>query len=708
MKNVHPYQAEKTTKREAKKGCSFLLIARESPGPPDAAVAARWECRNEWVDFRFAIRPSLPKMSVMSQACCATPACTDEHDDASTLRLQALLTTSCLIFLAIGWGLSHQNDHLPLLLPTVCYSLACLAGGFFPIKGVWEDLRVFKFNVNFLMVVAALGAAIIGQLAEGAILMFLFSLSNALENFASGRTRRAIRSLMTLSPPLATVLRDGQEESVSSHDLKVGDILLVRPGERFAADGVILEGITSIDQSSLTGESIPVDRRPGDHVMAGTINRFGAVKVRMDREFSDTTLSKIFKIVEDAQQQKAPTQRLIDKFGGPYTWIILSATLLTFLGGFYLQSENWKISLYRAMTLMVVASPCALVLSIPSAVLAAIATGAWRGILFKGGLAVETLGRVKVIALDKTGTLTQGKPYLAEARFGEGLSESDILRDVASLEQNSEHPLAQVLVEEARKRKFTLVQATNSRAVPGMGMEGLVNGGLLRIGSEAFICLHGSMEPWARNVLMEFRSRGLTCLIAAREKPLAVFGVSDQLREDTLKTIQALHQMHIKTVMLTGDHAAAAGEFARKLGITDFRASLLPHQKVEAIRDLAREYTHVGMVGDGVNDAPALVSAPVGIAMGGSGSDAALENADVVLMADDIGRIPEIVMLGRKTHTIIRQNLIFAVGVMLLLVASTFLSKISLAEGVIGHEGSTVLVVFNSLRLLRLRKQAVV
>lgn len=592
-------------------------------------------------------------------------------------------------------------------IPTVCFALACFSGGFFPVKGVFEDLRSFKFNINFLMVIAAIGAAVIGQLIEGAILMFLFSLSGALENYASGRTRRAIRSLMTLSPPVATVLREGIEESLPSHDLKIGDILLVRPGERFAADGVILEGTTSIDQSSITGESIPVDRVPGGRVMAGTINCFGSVKVRMECEFSDTTLSKIFKIVEEAQQQKAPTQRLIDKLGGPYTWIIVCATLLTFLGGVFWQSEAWRQSLYRAMTLMVVSSPCALVLSIPSAVLAAIATGAWHGILFKGGLAIETLGRVQVVAFDKTGTLTQGKPYLAESQFGHGLDANIVLANVASLEQNSEHPLAQVLVDEARRRELKLVEAVNSRAIPGMGMEGSVEGSLLRIGSEAFVCLHGGMETWVRETLVDFRTRGLTCLVAACEKPLAVFGVSDKLRPDTARTICTLHEMGVKTVMLTGDHVAAAMEFSRQLGISDFRAGLLPHQKVEAIRELAREHTYVAMVGDGVNDAPALVSAPVGIAMGGSGSDAALENADVVLMTDDIGRIPEILKLARRTRVIIRQNLIFAISVILILISSTFLGKLTLAAGVIGHEGSTVLVLFNSLRLLRLRKQTI-
>lgn len=569
-------------------------------------------------------------------------------------------------------------------------------------RGVIEDLRSFRFNVNFLMVFAALGAAFIGQFVEGAILMFLFSLSGALESFASGRTRKAIRSLLKLNPSEAVIISEGNEKTVPVSSLKIGDILVIRPGERFAADGVILEGTTAIDESSLTGESIPVDRGPGSRVMAGTINRFGAVKVTMDRDVHDTTLAKIFKIIEEAQQQKSPTQRIIDKYGGPYTWLILLSTLGTFLGGYFLFHHSWQHALLRAMTLMVVSSPCALVLSIPSAVLAAIAAGAWRGILFKSGLAVETIGKARVMAFDKTGTLTEGKPRLTESRYATGVSEETILAEVAGLEKNSEHPLAQVLVDEAKRRGITPLQAYDSRAVPGMGMEGNVNGSRLRVGNEAFVCVHGGMEEWARETLVDFRSRGLTCLVASAERPLAVFGVSDTLRPGAANTIKALRKMGVKSVMLTGDHTASATETAKKLGLDDFRAGLLPHQKVEALRELSREFQTVAMVGDGVNDAPALVSAQVGIAMGGSGSDAALENADVVLMSDAIERVPEIVALGRKTQAIIKQNLIFAIGVIVTLIASTFLGKLSLAAGVVGHEGSTVLVVFNSLRLLHL------
>jgi Cd2+/Zn2+-exporting ATPase len=555
--------------------------------------------------------------------------------------------------------------------------------------------------VNFLMVAAALGAAIIGEYAEGSVLMFLFSASGALESYASGRSRRAIQALVKLSPSEATLWKDGVEKVVPVASLKIGDILIVLPGERFAGDGVITEGNTSVDQSSITGESMPVDKAMGDRVMAGTINRFGVVKFQMDREIHDTTLAKIFKIVEEAQQQKAPTQRLIDQYGGPYTKLIVVGTIVTFLVGYLLLKEPWQQCLYRAMTLMVVASPCALVLSIPSAVLAAIANGAWHGILFKGGRAIEIIGQANVIAFDKTGTLTQGKPRLTVARYAEGLSADAVLSEIASIEQNSEHPLAQVLVQEARRRNLSFERAQDSHAVPGMGMEGKINGQRLRIGSEAFVCLHGGMEPWVRETLVQYRAQGLTCLVAAKERPLAVFGVSDQLRPASIQTVRDLDKMGIKVVMLTGDNAASAAEFARQLGLQDFRAGLLPHQKVKVLQELAQEYQTVAMVGDGVNDAPALVSASVGIAMGGSGSDVALENSEIVLMGDDIDRVPDVVRLGRKTLTIIRQNLIFALGVILTLIVLTFLNKLTLAAGVIGHEGSTLLVIFNSLRLLR-------
>ncbi|MBI4024510.1 MAG: cation-translocating P-type ATPase, partial [Verrucomicrobia bacterium] len=523
----------------------------------------------------------------------------EEMQERQSMRQQTVLTSVCLASLAAAWVGGVSRPGFSGETQAVFYGIAYLAGGFYPTMGVWNDLRSLRFNVNFLMVAAALGAAAIGQAVEGAVLMFLFSLSGALESFANGRTRRAIRSLMALSPSAATVLRDDLETTVPVASLKVDDVLIVRPGNAFAADGVILEGNTSVDESSLTGEAMPVDRGPGNRVMAGTVNRFGAVKFRMDRPVTDTTLAKIFRIVEEAQQKKAPTHRLIEKYGGPYTWLILAATLLTFLWELHWKHEPWRDSLYRSMTLMVVASPCALVLSIPSAVLAAIAAGAWRGILFKGGRAMEIIGQARAVAFDKTGTLTEGKPHLSDTRFAAGVLPEEVMADVASVEQNSEHPLAEVLVGEARSRGIAFVRAAESRVMPGMGVEGMVNGKHLRVGAEAFVCGPDGMDAWVRDALDEFHARGLTCLVAAGEKPLAVFGVADQLRPGSLQAIRELNRLGIKPVMLTGDHAASAAEFARQLGIVEFRASLLPHQKVEAVRELEQQFKTVAMVGDG-------------------------------------------------------------------------------------------------------------
>lgn len=647
-------------------------------------------------------------MSSNCSTCCSSTSdhnsADDELNEKRRFFLQGGLSAGSLILILIGWTGSHYIHDFPSGFRIGCYALAYLLGGFYPVKGVLEDLRSWSFNVNFLMVAAAIGAAVIGEYAEGSVLMFLFSASGALENYAGGRSQRAIHSLIKLSPSEATLIKDGQEKSVPVTSLQVGDVILIRPGERIACDGVVIDGHTSVDQSTLTGESMPVDKSPGSNVMAGTMNRFGAIKVKMDRAVTETTLAKVFKILEDAQQQKAPTQRLIEKYGGPYTKAIVAATLLTFAFGFWFLSEPWQEALYRAMTLMVVSSPCALVLSIPSAVLAAIANGAWNGILFKGGSAVESIAYTKVIAFDKTGTLTKGKPRLSEARYASGLNSEEILSEVASVEQYSEHPLAAVLVREAREKKLQFPTVTRTQALPGLGMQGEIQGQQIRIGSEAFVCLYGGMEPWVRETLVEYRSRGLTCLVAAKKKPLAVFGVSDTLREGSKPAVQSLNEMDVKTVMLTGDHAAAAAEFSKQLGISDFRAGLLPHQKVKVLKELADEHGSVAMIGDGVNDAPALVSASVGIAMGGSGSDAALENADIVIMGDDIGRLPQVVKLGRKTAAIIRQNLVFALVVILSLITLTFMKKLTLAAGVIGHEGSTILVVFNSLRLLRTGK----
>ncbi|MCC7517712.1 MAG: heavy metal translocating P-type ATPase [Verrucomicrobiae bacterium] len=646
-------------------------------------------------------------MSAHAASCCASATAlpsSEEGDEIAERRelcAQFLLAGICLLTLGLGWlghrlavGAPHRLEHAFTII-------AYLTGGFYPMLGVIEDLRRLRFNVNFLMVFAALGAACVGAEEEGAVLMFLFSFSGALEQYAGGRTRRAIRSLMKLSPSEATVLRDGKEEVVPVSALHLGDVILVHPGERVAGDGVILDGVSSVDESSLTGESLPVDKRPGNRVLAGSINGHGLLRVKTDREASDTALAKIFRIIEEASHRKAPTERLIERYGGPYTWIVIAATLLTFLGARFFTEMSWGDSLYRAMTLMVVASPCALVLSIPSAVLAAIARGARRGMLFKGGLAIEILGHCRAVAFDKTGTLTLGKPHLTEARYADGLAAADVLADAAAVELNSEHPLAKVIVGEAKSRGLRFERAADSRAWPGLGVEGVVRGETLRVGSEAFVCLHGGMQPWARDTIIEFRSRGLTCLVAARRQPLAVFGVADRLRPGAIRAVSELAHMKIRTVMLTGDHQASAAEFARKLHLSDFRAGLLPDQKVETVRELMEQHGVVAMVGDGVNDAPALVTASVGIAMGAGGSDVAMENADVVLMGDDIERVPEIVRLGRKAQTIIRQNLVFSVGVILALIGATFFAKLKLAFGVVGHEGSTILVVFNSLRLLR-------
>jgi Cd2+/Zn2+-exporting ATPase len=646
-------------------------------------------------------------MTAPSAPCCAqsapapAPGEGDEVAEKRELGAQFVLSVVCLLFLGAGWFGRLLVPNFPLRLEHACYLVAYLTGGFYPMLGVIEDLREFRFNVNFLMVFAALGAACVGAEEEGAVLMFLFSFSGALEKYASGRTRRAIRSLMKLTPSEATVLRDGKEEVVPVSALHVGDVILVHPGERIAGDGVIQDGITSVDESSLTGESMPVDKGPGRRVLAGSINGHGLIRVKTDREVSDTALAKIFRIIEEAQHRKAPTERLIERYGGPYTWVILGATLLTLLGCRFLADMGWGASLYRAMTLMVVASPCALVLSIPSAVLAAIACGARRGMLFKGGRALEVLGHCRAVAFDKTGTLTRGKPHLAEARYADGLGAAEVLADAAAVELNSEHPLAQVIVGEARNHGLRLERASASRIWPGLGVEGVVRGETVRVGSEAFVCLHGGMQPWVRDTLLEFRARGLTCLVAARGGPLAVFGVADSLRPGAIRAVSELAHMKVRTVMLTGDHEASAASFAKKLGLSEFRASLLPDQKVEAVRELMEQHGTVAMVGDGVNDAPALVTASVGIAMGASGSDTAMENADVVLMGDDVERVPEIVRLGRRTQAIIHQNLVFAIGVILALIGATFFAKLKLALGVVGHEGSTVLVVFNSLRLLR-------
>ena len=609
-----------------------------------------------------------------------------------------------LVFLLIGVALERfvRPPAMPGL-PVIFFALAYAAGGHQGLIEALHDLRRGRLNVDFLMILAALGAAVIGQWAEGAMLLFLFTLAEALEDYAMDRTRSAVEALTQLRPNEATVRRDGEEISVPVEQVHVGEIVVVRPGESIPVDGRVLQGETTVDQSSITGESVPVHKTPGDDVFAGTINLDGAIDVRVTKEAKDTTLARVIEMVSVAQSERAPTQRLIDRFAHPYAIGVLVAVALVMLIGYFGFGAPFEDVFYKAMTLLVVASPCALVISTPASVLSGIAAGARNGVLFKGGVHLENAARVDSIAFDKTGTLTLGRPQVTDIIALDGLDEEELLRLVASAEVRSEHPIARAIVDEARSRGLEISDPEEFRALPGKGVRAQINGREILVGSTRLLSaphkLNGASEQIAA-----MQQMGKTTVLALNgDQVLGVIAVADLPRANAAETIAALRKIGVKRIaMLTGDYKPVAESIARRLGVDEVYAELLPTDKVDVVRKLQEEGPVI-MVGDGVNDAPALALADVGMAMGAAGADVAMETADIVLMSDDLSKIPFTFTLARKARTIIIQNFAIALGVMALLVLAAFVRDLSLPVAVVGHEGSTLVVVLNGLRLLRMK-----
>jgi len=612
----------------------------------------------------------------------------------------ALLTGAAFLGLIVGAGLEHLLKAGSWAV--VAYVAAYLAGGWQAARTAIAAIRAGTLDINVLMLASAAGAATIGYWEEGAILLCLFSLSTTLEAYAMERTRRAIRALLALRPDEAVLLRDGRQVHVPVDSLRIGDVIVVKPGDRIPIDGSILAGTTTVDQSALTGESIPVERALGDPVFAGTINITGSLEVRVATLSKETTLAKIIALVEEAQGQKATTQQRIDAVQQGYAIAVLAASAALATLPTLIFHRPFVEMFYRAMTLLVVASPCALVVGTPATVLAAITNGARRGILFKGGVHLERMGRVKIVAFDKTGTLTVGRPRVTDVVPAAGIDSEDLLRLAAALEQRSEHPLGSAIVDAARATGTQIPNPQAFEAVTGKGIRGTVGGQSVVIGTPALLAEHGIPlpEPLA-DAADRLRAAGKTTVFVASSRALGVIGIADPLRPEAREACAALRRTGMqRLVVLTGDHTAVARAVGAEVGADDIRAETLPHEKAEAIRALQREYGEVAMVGDGINDAPALAAATVGIAMGAAGTDVALETADIVLMSSDLRQVAYTVALSRRTSRVIRQNLIFAIGVITTLVVATLLGHLRLPLAVVGHEGSTVLVVLNGLRLL--------
>ena len=614
-----------------------------------------------------------------------------------------------LTFIGMMTGLSAGWTGLPGWVAWTGWGMAYVFGAWFAVIEGANDLVKGRFEIDLLMVLAALGALVIGAPFEGAMLLFLFSLSNVLQNIAIGRSRRAIEALMELRPDEALVRRGEEWVTVRLDEVSVGEIFSVRPGDRLPLDGEVVKGRSAVDQATLTGESVPVEKQRGDEVFAGTINGEGVLEVRVTKTAGESSLARMIKLVEEAQGEKAETQRVVDRFEQPYVLGVLGLTALAIVIPYFFLEEAFEPSFYRAMTLMVAASPCALVISTPAAVLSAIANGARRGILFKGGAYVEATAGIKAVAIDKTGTLTEGRTRLTDiVPIGNGLTEDELLAFAASVQANSEHHIGAATVEAAHHRGVDIPDADAFQATVGHGVEGRVRGDLIRIGNPRFF--NGQLVRGdAADALERLEAEAKTAVLMTRhrngrEEPLAVLAFSDTLRPGARQAIERLRRIGVeRVVMLTGDNEAVAREIAAQAGIDEVRAGLLPEQKVDAVRALREEVGPTAMVGDGVNDAPALAAATVGIAMGAAGTDVALETADLVLMSDDLNRIGHALGLSTSARRTLIANLLFSLGVIVMMVAFILTVGLSLPAAVIGHEGSTVLVSLNGLRLLGYR-----
>jgi Cd2+/Zn2+-exporting ATPase len=615
-----------------------------------------------------------------------------------------LLVVLAGIFFLAGW-VGETFLGLPHNTAVFLYILSYIAGGYDIATHAVPGLFRGRFDTDVLMLAAAAGAALLGEWAEGAFLLFLFSLGHAGEHYALDRARNAVNALGELMPGTARVRRGKQIVEMPVEQVVPGDVVIVRPGDRVPVDGVVADGASSVDQSAITGESVPVAKGQGDPVYAGTVNQEAAIEVQVTSLAADNTLNRVMQMVAEAQSQQSPTQQLTQRFTSKFVPTVLALTGLVIVVPPLVGWMPLEDSFYRAMLLLVAASPCALAIGSPAAVLSGIAQAARSGVLIKGGAHLENLGMVKVMAFDKTGTLTQGRFAVTDVVSLDGTTADQMLALAAAVEQQSNHPLALAVVQEAQARGLDLPAADGLQNVPGQGVISEIEGKQVLIGSpELFRDVKGSViSAEAARTAAELEARGRTTMIVGHDsKLMGVLGLADQERSGVRQTMQELLDLGIeKLVLLTGDNEAVAQQIGRMAGVTDVRAELMPEDKVTAVRDLEQEYGALAMTGDGVNDAPALATATVGIAMGGAGTAVALETADVALMADDLGQLPFTVGLSRASRRIILQNLAIALLVIGFLILSSVLGWLALSGTVILHEGSTILVVLNALRLLR-------
>lgn len=616
----------------------------------------------------------------------------------------ALIISLGFILVAVISQLSLGEDHL---LTKALYILAIIIGGYDLFKEGFSDLIKLDFSMESLMTIAIIGAAFIGEWAEGSIVVILFAISEALERFSMDKARQSIRSLMDIAPKEALIRRNNVEQLISVDKIDIDDIMIIKPGQKIAMDGLVINGHSSVNQAAITGESVPVEKQLDDEVFAGTINEEGVLEVKVTKKVTDTTIAKIIHLVEEAQGERAPAQAFVDKFAKYYTpFIIIMALLIVvvpplFFGG------DWNKWLYQGLSILVVGCPCSLVISTPVSIVSAIGNAAKNGVLVKGGVYLEEIGHLRAIAFDKTGTLTKGKPVVTD--FIATSSETDInyLSIISSLESLSQHPLASAILNEADKTNvdYKSIQIEDFQSITGKGLTGIHQNIRYYIGSPKLFSASVIEETAVKVQYRQFQEQGKTAMyFGTDEQILGVIAVADEVRDSSAAVISELHKLSIEhTIMLTGDNTKTAESIGKQLGVTEIKGDLMPQEKLDSIKALRTTYNKVAMVGDGINDAPALAASTVGIAMGGAGTDTALETADVALMGDDLQKLPFIVRLSRQTLKVIKQNITFSLGIKLLALLLVIPGWLTLWIAIVADMGATLLVTLNGLRLMKVK-----
>lgn len=617
-----------------------------------------------------------------------------------------LLVSLFLIILALGFQVVNGEDAL---LTEGLFILAIIIGGFSLFKEGFSDLLKLNFSMESLMTIAIIGAAIIGEWTEGSIVVILFAISEALERFSMDKARQSIRSLMDIAPKEALIRRNNVEQMINVSKIEVGDIMIIKPGQKIAMDGQVIKGHSSVNQAAITGESVPIEKNINDDIFAGTINEEGALEVKVTKHVNDTTIAKIIHLVEEAQGERAPAQAFVDKFAKYYTpTIMVIAALIVIVPPLFFNGD-WNTWLYQGLSLLVVGCPCSLVISTPVSIVSAIGNSAKNGVLVKGGIYLEEIGGLKAIAFDKTGTLTKGTPTVTDFTTVDSKDEEKYFSIITALESYSQHPLASAILKEADNRaiSYKSVVVDEFTSITGKGIQGNIEGITYLVGSpKLFESILTDNSKIIENY-QRLQQQGKTAMLLGTDKQiLAVIAVADELRESSKAVIEKLHDLGIEhTIMLTGDNATTAQSIGKQTGVTEIKGDLMPQDKLDYIKSLKETYGKVAMVGDGINDAPALAASTVGIAMGGAGTDTALETADVALMGDDLQKLPFIVKLSRQTLRIIKQNITFSLGIKLLALLLVVPGWLTLWIAILADMGATILVTLNGLRLMKVKSK---